>query len=101
MTMVLRVGSEMLKLIENELNAIRNIAEHVAENDDDGFLLYLLDMAILEIRSRARSKGVYRRKSSLQSAHANDDFRGVDPEQKVLEATASGCEFSPTDPLRN
>ena len=91
----------MLKLIENELNSVRNMAEHVAENDDDGFLLYLLDMAILEIRSRARSKGVYRRKSSIQSAHANDDFRGVDPDLKGLETTVSGCESSPRDRLRN
>lgn len=29
----------------------------MAEHADDGFLLYLLDMAILEANSRARSKG--------------------------------------------
>ena len=45
----------MLDLIEIELTRIRRMAEHA----DDGFLLYLLDMAILEAnrRSRSRSEG--------------------------------------------
>jgi hypothetical protein len=43
----------MLDLIEIELTRVRRMAEHA----DDGFLLYLLDMAILEANSRARSKG--------------------------------------------
>lgn len=69
-------SSEMLKLIETELGSVRNMAEHVAENCDDGFLLYLIDMAILEVKSKARSRGVYRRKPAVQTScamHANDD----------------------------
>jgi hypothetical protein len=41
----------MLDLIEIELTRVRRMAEHT----DDGFLLYLLDMAILEANRRARS----------------------------------------------
>jgi hypothetical protein len=41
----------MLDLIEIELTRVRRMAEHA----DDGFLLYLLDMAILEASRRARS----------------------------------------------
>jgi hypothetical protein len=47
------IGLQMLDLIEIELTRVRRMAEHA----DDGFLLYLLDMAILEANSRARSKG--------------------------------------------
>ena len=67
----------MLKLIETELGSVRNMAEHVAETCDDGFLLYLIDMAILEVKSKARSRGVYRRKPALTPCvvNANDDSR--------------------------
>ncbi len=41
----------MLDLIEIELTRVRRMAEHA----DDGFLLYLIDMAILEANRRARS----------------------------------------------
>lgn len=41
----------MLDLIEIELTRIRRMAEQT----DDRFLLYLLDMAILEANRRARS----------------------------------------------
>ena len=41
----------MLDLIEIELTRVRKMAEHA----DDAFLLYLLDMAILEANRRARS----------------------------------------------
>lgn len=41
----------MLDLIEIELTRVRRMAEHA----DDDFLLYLLDMAILEANRRARS----------------------------------------------
>ncbi|HKN27793.1 MAG TPA: hypothetical protein VJY34_07865 [Roseiarcus sp.] len=43
----------MLDLIEIELTRVRRMAEHA----DDGFLLYLLDMAILEANRRARALG--------------------------------------------
>ena len=43
----------MLDLIEIELTRVRRMAEHA----NDGFLLYLLDMAILEANRRARSRG--------------------------------------------
>jgi hypothetical protein len=41
----------MLDLIEIELTRVRRMAEQT----DDRFLLYLLDMAILEANRRARS----------------------------------------------
>lgn len=46
----------MIDLIEIELTRVRRMAEHT----NDGFLLYLLDMAILEAnrRSRSRSEGL-------------------------------------------
>ena len=40
-----------LELIETELTRVRRMAERA----DDGFLLYLLDMAILQANCRARS----------------------------------------------
>ena len=42
----------MIDLIEIELTRVRRMAEHA---DDNNFLLYLLDMAILEANRRARS----------------------------------------------
>ncbi len=44
---------EILKSIETDLSRARNIAEHA----DEGFLLYLIDMAILEVKGKARSGG--------------------------------------------
>jgi hypothetical protein len=46
-------GTDMLDLIEIELTRVRRMAEHA----DDGFLLYLIDMAILEANRRSRSIG--------------------------------------------
>jgi hypothetical protein len=43
-------STEMLERIEIELTRIRKMAEHA----DDGFLLYLLDMALLEVNHRVR-----------------------------------------------
>ena len=42
----------LLDLIETELTRVRRKAKHA---DDNGYLLYLLDMAILEANRRARS----------------------------------------------
>jgi hypothetical protein len=53
----------MLKLIETELNSARRMAEHVGERPDDGFLLYLIDVAILEVKSKARSHDSIRQTS--------------------------------------
>ncbi len=41
---------EILKLVQIELSNARNMAEHAAECPEDGFLLYLIDMAILEVK---------------------------------------------------
>lgn len=43
----------MIDLIEIELTRVRRMAEHT----NDTFLLYLLDMAILEANRRSRSRG--------------------------------------------
>ena len=41
----LQIPREMLDLIETELTRVTRMANHA---DDDGYLLYLLDMAILQ-----------------------------------------------------
>ena len=41
----------MLDLIEIELTRVRRMAEQT----DDGFLLYLIDMAIIEAKANARA----------------------------------------------
>ena len=46
----------ILKLVESGLSRARSIADHAAEDADDGFLLYLIDMAIFEAKSKARSR---------------------------------------------
>ena len=46
-----RRGKKMHELIEIELTRVRRMAEQV----DDRFLLYLIDMAILEVHRKARS----------------------------------------------
>ncbi len=48
-------SSEILKLVQIELRRARNMAEHAAEGAEDGFLLYLIDMAILEAKRETRS----------------------------------------------
>ena len=42
----------MLDLIEIELTRVRRMAEQA----DDGFLLYLIDMAIIQANARARAR---------------------------------------------
>ncbi len=42
----------MLDLIEIELTRVRRMAEQA----DDGFLLYLIDMAIIQADARARAR---------------------------------------------
>jgi len=65
----------MLKLIEAELFTARRMAEHVAERGDDGFLLYLIDMAILETKHRTSSHDGTRRTAmeGTQPAARDDD----------------------------
>ena len=53
----------LLDLIETELTRVRRKAEHA---DDNGYLLYLLDMAILEANRRARSLAENRRGPILE-----------------------------------
>ena len=45
--------NRLLELIEIELTRIRRTAGRAAETADDAFLLYLLDMAILEVNRKA------------------------------------------------
>ena len=60
----------MLDLIEIELTRVRRMAEHA----DDGFLLYLLDMAILEANRRARSLGESRVGDAEKMKHSEGDI---------------------------
>lgn len=62
----------MLKLIEIELSRARNTAEHA----DDGFLLYLIDMAILEVRRKARAGGDDRDRSVVRSQYSGGGSGG-------------------------
>ena len=55
-------SSEILELVQFELSNARNMAEHA----DDGFLLYLIDMAILEVKRKVCLRDTvekYRRRS--------------------------------------
>lgn len=61
----------MLDLIQIELTRVRRMAEHA----DDGFLLYLLDMAILEANRRAR---FIAENGSGTGAKARREGRGAD-----------------------
>jgi hypothetical protein len=62
----------MLDLIEIELTRIRRMAEHAG----DGFLLYLLDMAILEAnrRSRVRAEGDPARPPGSEASDLGDNL---------------------------
>ena len=48
--------SEILRLVENGLRTARGIAEHAVVHADDGFLLYLIEMAILEVKRKGCSR---------------------------------------------
>ena len=63
----------MLDLIEVELTRVRKMAEHAG----DEFLLYLIDMAIIEANAKARS-----RRESPELAHP-------------VALTRDDCGFSP------
>jgi len=73
-------GSHMLDLIEIELTRVRRMAEHA----DDGFLLYLLDMAILEANRRARDKGESRDKAQFLDDGNSESNRTFVAELKVV-----------------
>jgi len=66
-------STEMLDRIEIELMRVRRMAEHV----DDGFLLYLLDMALLEVNHRVRFD---KRASDADDAHFLVSGNGVLPQ---------------------
>jgi hypothetical protein len=70
-------NSEMLKLIERDLSNARSMAEHVAEGPDDGLLLYLIDMAILEVKSKARSDGGSTTRMQSSTPRDNSHHGGV------------------------
>ncbi len=55
----------------------------MAEHADDGFLLYLLDMAILEANRRFRSMG-----ESLGNAGAKEKFSKSDDDQSTNDLVA-------------
>ena len=46
----------MLKLIEARLNSVRGATEHVAKHSDGDFLLYLLEMALLEVKRQTHAR---------------------------------------------
>lgn len=69
-------GSEILKLVQIELTRARNMAEHLAERADDGFLLYLIDMAILEVKRKARSGCAVAERSTAPSQYSEHSNGG-------------------------
>ncbi len=62
-------SSEILELVQIELRRARNMAEHAAEGAEPGFLLYLIDMAILEAKCESRSSDADRERSAPE--HSN------------------------------
>jgi len=58
---------EILKFVESGLMRARSIADHAAGRADDGFLLYLIDMAIFEAKSEARSRASDRNPSAART----------------------------------
>jgi len=67
----------MLDLIETELTRVRRMANHA---DDDGYLLYLLDMAILQANRRARSLAENRASAADESGNSELPQLGGKPE---------------------
>jgi len=67
----------MLDLIETELTRVRRMANHA---DDDGYLLYLLDMAILQANRRARSLAENRASAADESGNGELPQLGGKPE---------------------
>jgi hypothetical protein len=59
-------GSETLELVEIELRRVRSMAARA----DDGALLYLIDMAILEAKSKASSPAADRENSACGQTKA-------------------------------
>ncbi len=62
-------SSEVFKLVQFELRRARDLAEHAAECAEPGFLLYLIDMAILEAKRESRSSDADRERSAAE--HSN------------------------------
>ncbi len=52
------------------------MAEHLAERADDGFLLYLIDMAILEVKRKARSGCAVAERSTAPSQYSEHSNGG-------------------------
>ncbi len=68
--------NRLLELIEIELTRIRRTAGRAAETADDGFLLYLLDMAILEVNRKAGAcNHGAERHAEPQEVRESDDLR--------------------------
>jgi hypothetical protein len=69
---------KMLDLIETELTRVRRMAERA----DDDFLLYLVDMAIIEANSRAR----FRRDAAevAELAESERGARDMTPKLRVV-----------------
>ena len=65
-------SSEILELVQFELSNARNMAEHA----DDGFLLYLIDMAILEVKRKSCSGDADREPSDVRRQYSEHSNRG-------------------------
>ncbi len=63
----------MLDLIEIELTRVRRMAEHA----DDAFLLYLIDMAILEANRQSRLSGESRLRDAGKPKFSEGDSNGL------------------------
>ena len=77
-------SSEILELVQFELSNARNMAEHA----DNGFLLYLIDMAILEVKRKSCSGDADREPSSTYADNIRSIAIAADFE---APATALGC----------
>ena len=62
-------SSEVFKLVQIELRKARDMAEHAAEGAEDGFLLYLIDMAILEAKRESPSGDADRERSAPERSN--------------------------------
>ena len=65
----------MFDLIEIELTRVRRMAEQT----DDGFLLYLIDIAIIEANAKARSHKVSLETMIPSSLERDDQAFGLKP----------------------
>ena len=90
-------SSEILTLVQIELSNARNMAEHA----DDGFLLYLIDMAILEVKRKSCSgeRGSQSIPSTAVPQNTNEDSSNAKTAANMA-AARSDADREPSDVRR-